>query len=145
MKVKQLSVFLENRTGALSEIAETLQKAGLNIRTLTLADTSEFGILRLILREWEAARDLLVREGHTVKVTEVVAVEVEDRPGGLEAILQVAEQAELGLDYVYAFAVRRRERAVLVFRFQDIDKALDVLQSKGLNVLESVQLFDEDS
>jgi len=141
MKIKQLSVFLENRAGRLSAPCQTLAEAGLNILTLSLADTREFGILRLVLREWEEARDALTAAGYTVTVTDVVAIEVADRPGGLAEVLQAIERQHLDVEYMYAFAFRTEDRAVLVFRFADADAAAQRLQEAGLNVVGDVELF----
>jgi hypothetical protein len=135
MKIKQLSLFLENNPGALSRPVRLLAQAGHNILTLSIADTSQFGILRLILRDWEAARDLLEKNGLVVKVTDLVAVGVNDRPGGLAEVLEVVEKAGLNVEYVYALTEKRDGRAILAFRFADPDAALRMLQQHGVNVL----------
>jgi hypothetical protein len=141
MKIKQLSIFLENKPGRLSAPARALAGAGLNIATMSLADTQEFGILRLIVREWEKAEDVLEKAGCVVNVTEVLAVEVPDRPGGLLHVLEAAEQAALNVEYTYAFACTRGEKAVLVFRFEDPDRALAELQRRDISVVDQVGLF----
>ena len=143
MKIQQLSLFLENKPGHLSAICRTLARAEINIVTLALADTQQFGILRLIIGEWEKARDVLETEGYVVNVTEVVAVEVEDRPGGAAELLEVLEQSRMNIEYMYAFTFRRGNKAILVFRFDDPDAAVEVLQSKGWNVLGSVELYEK--
>jgi hypothetical protein len=142
MKIKQLSVFLENKPGRLSVPCKALAKAGLSILTLSLADTRQFGILRLILKDWEKAREALQGAGCVVNVTEVIAIEVEDRPGGLADVLEIIEKAGVNLEYMYAFTFRSEDKAVLVFRFEDPDAAIQLLQSKGVNVIGSVELFD---
>jgi len=142
MKIKQLSVFLENKPGRLSVPCKTLAKAGLSILTLSLADTRQFGILRLILKDWEKARAALQGAECVVNVTEVIAIEVEDRPGGLADVLEIIEKAGVNLEYMYAFTFRSEDKAVLVFRFEDPDAAIKLLQSKGVNVIGSVELFD---
>jgi hypothetical protein len=141
MKLKQLSLFLENSPGALSRPAQLLAKAGLNILTLSIAESQQFGILRLVLRDWEKAKDLLEKDGLIVKVTDVVAIEVPDRPGGLAEILTVLEQVGINLEYMYAFTVKQANQGVLVFRFDDPDKAIRALQKSNLNVLGSVEVF----
>lgn len=141
MKLKQLSLFLENKPGALSRPAQLLAKAGVNILTLSIAEAQQFGILRVIVRDWEKAKRLLEKDGLVAKVTDVVAIEVPDRPGGLAEILTVLEQAAINLEYMYAFTVKRESKAVLVFRFSDPDKAIAALQKGKLNVLGSVELF----
>ena len=135
MILKQLSLFLENRPGALSRPVRLLADAGHNLLTLSIADTSQFGILRLILRDGEAARNLLEQNGFMVKVTDLVAVAVADRPGGLAAVLAVVESAGLNVEYMYPLTEKRAGRAILAFRFADPDAALRVLQSHGLDVL----------
>jgi len=142
MKIKQLSVFLENKPGRLSVPCKALSKAGINILTLSLADTRQFGILRLVLKNWQQAKQVLEGAGLVVNVTEVVAIEVADRPGGLAGVLETIEQAGINLEYMYAFTFGSEEKAVLVFRFEDPDAAIKVLQSKGVNVVGSVELFD---
>ena len=142
MKIKQLSVFLENKPGRLSEPCHALSKAGVNILTLSLADTQQFGIMRLIVKEPEKAKDVLTQAGCVVKATEVVAVEVEDRPGGLADILEIIEAADISIEYMYAFTFGRKDKAALVFRFDDPDKAIDVLKDKGVNVIGGVELYD---
>ena len=141
MKIHQLSLFLENKPGHLSSVCRTLQGAGVNIVTLSLADTQQFGILRLIIREWEKAKQVLESAGYVVNVSEVVATEVDDRPGGLAEILEIIEGAHLNIEYMYAFTFRKGNRAVLVFRFDDPDGAIKALQASKRNVLGSVELF----
>src|ERR1700690_3778635 len=143
MKLKQLSLFLENKPGALSRPMRLLARAGLNILTLSIADTDQFGILRLILRDWERARQLLEAEGFVVKVTDMVAVEVADRPGGLAEILDVLEEAGTNVAFMYAFTEKRKGQAVLIFRFDDPDAAIRVLQKKGINVVDSGDLLKQ--
>ena len=142
MKIPQLSMFMENKPGRLSDPCRRLAEAGINIVTLSLADTQQFGILRLIVRDWEKAREVLARAGCVVTVTEVVATEVEDKPGGLATILEVIEKAGLNIEYMYAFTFRSGDKAVLVFRFNDADAAIQVLQDNGINVIGGVELYD---
>jgi hypothetical protein len=143
MKLKQLSLFLENKPGALSRPMRLLAGAGINILTLSIADTDQFGILRLIVRDWEKAKGLLEKEGFVVKVTDMVAVEVADRPGGLADILDVLEKAGTNVAFMYAFTEKRKGQAVLVFRFDDPDAAVRVLQKKGINVVDSGDLLKQ--
>jgi len=141
MKLKQLSLFLENRPGALSDPVRLLGKNKLNIITLSLADTQNFGILRLILRDWERAKQLLEKQGFVVKVTDVVAIEVQDRPGGLAAILAALEKAGINVEYMYAFTLKKEDKGVLVFRFDDPDRAVQALQKARINVIGEIELF----
>lgn len=142
MKLKQLSLFLENKPGRLTLPCKALADAGINIVTLSLADTQQFGILRLIVRDWQKAKEALEKSGCVVNVTEVVAIEVEDRPGGLAEVLAAIDAVGANIEYMYAFTFRRADRAVLIFRFEDPDAALQSLQGKGINVVASVDLYD---
>jgi hypothetical protein len=141
MKLKQLSVFLENKPGQLTMPARVLADAGINILTLCLADTQQFGILRLIIKEWEAARKVLEAAGCVVNATDVVAIEVTDKPGGLAHVLEIVEAGKMNIEYMYAFTFGRSGKAVLIFCFDDPDAAVQVLQSKGINVIGSADLF----
>jgi hypothetical protein len=141
MKLKQLSLFLENKPGALSTPVKLLADARINILTLSMAETQQYGILRLIVREWEPAKELLEKNGLLVKMTDVLAIEVADRPGGLAEILAALEKAGINVEYMYAFTLRRESKGLLVFRFDDPDKAIGVLQQNKINVVGSVELF----
>jgi hypothetical protein len=141
MKLKQLSLFLENKPGALSSPMRLLAKHELNILTLSVADTQNFGILRLVLRHWEKAKKLLEKDGFVVKLTDVVAIEVPDRPGGLAEILVVLEKAGVNVEYMYAFTLKKEDKGVLVFRFDDPDRAIQVLQKAEINIIGEIDLF----
>jgi len=141
MKIQQLSLFLENKPGHLSSICQTMADAGINIETLSLADTKQFGILRLVVQDWEKAKEVLELAGFVVNVTEVVATEVEDRPGGMAEVLEILQSGNINIEYMYAFTFRRGNKAVLVFRFDDPDAAIKLLESKGCSVLAPVELF----
>jgi hypothetical protein len=140
VKIHQLSLFLENSPGKTTGPCRLLAEAGINIRTLNLADTEKFGILRLIVSDWERARKLLEDAGYVVNVTEVVAVEVEDRPGGLARLLETLEASGVNIEYMYAFTFGRDGRAVLIFRFNHPDAAIGNLRAAGINVLRGLEL-----
>lgn len=140
MKIHQLSVFVENSPGHLRAPCQALADAGINLTTLSLADTQQYGILRLIVRDWQEAKKVLEAAGFVVKVTEVVAIEVPDRPGGLAGVLKVIEQANINVEYMYAFTEKRGDRAVLVFRFEDVDAAIDALRDSEVSAIEDVDL-----
>ncbi len=142
MKLKQLSLFLENKPGSMRTPCRVLNDAGINIVTLSLADTQQFGILRLIVRDWEKAKAVLEKNGCVVKVTEVLAIEVSDRPGGLAEILETVEKVGVNVEYMYAFTIKQGDKGVLVFRFDDPDKAMEVLKQNGINVVGGVELFE---
>lgn len=141
MKLKQLSIFLENRPGALSAPCRWLADAGINLITLSLADTQQFGILRVVVRDWAQAKQLLEAKGCVVKVTEVVAVEVADKPGGLAELLAVFERAGVNVEYMYAFTLKQGDKGLLVFRFDRPDPAVEALRQAGVNVVGEVELF----
>jgi hypothetical protein len=141
MKLQQLSVFLENRPGSLSAPCRILAEAGFNLMTLSLADTQQFGILRLMVRDADRAREILEGRGMVVKITEVVAVEVPDRPGGLADLLDVFERSEINVEYMYAFTVKQENRGLLVFRLNDPDKAIAALRAANVSLIDEVELF----
>jgi hypothetical protein len=141
MKIHQLSVFLENKPGQLRAACAALARAGINMVTLSLADTAQFGILRLIVQDWQKAKTVLEKAGCVVKTTEVLAIEVADQPGGLSRILEIVDGAGVNIEYMYAFAEKRNDRALLVFRFTNPDAALKALQAVGVNPVGTVELF----
>ena len=141
MKVEQISIFIENKSGRLAEVTRILGEAGINIRALSLADTSDFGILRLIVNDREKAKQVLKEQGFTVSKTEVVAVEVPDRPGGLSQILQSLDRESINVEYMYAFVERCGENAVIIFRFDETEKAIATLSKNGFTVLEGERLY----
>jgi hypothetical protein len=141
MKADQLSIFLENRAGRLAEVTRILAEAGVNIRALSLADTSDFGILRLIVSDFEKAREKLKANGFTVGRTTVVAVKVDDRPGGLHAILKALQEANINVEYMYAFVQQSGDNAVIIFRFDRTDQAVELLQKKGVPIIPGETLY----
>jgi hypothetical protein len=145
MKLKQLSVFLENKPGRLREACGILAENNINLITLSLADTEQFGILRLIVDDHDGAKAALEKNGFVAKITEVIAVEVKDEPGGLRDILQVESDAGISVEYMYAFTIKSGENAVLLFRFDDMDKAVAALQQADFNVLSSEEVHQRAS
>ncbi len=143
MKVKQISVFLENRSGRLAEVTRVLGDANLNIRALSLADTSDFGVLRMIIDYPERAYMVLKENHYTVQETEVVTLEVADQPGGLAGVLETLYQNQINVEYLYAFPERDSvEKALLVFRFDDMDKAIKLLQDTGIKIMEAQRVYN---
>ncbi len=143
MKIKQISLFLENKPGHLNAICRTLADAQINIVTLSLADTQQFGIVRLIVEDWQRAKDVLESAGYVVNVREVVAAAVPDRPGGMAEILDVIGKAGVNIEYMYAFTFRHGQEAILVFRFDNPDRAIDALKAANHDVLDSVSIFSK--
>ena len=135
-------MFLENRPGQLSAICQALADADINIATLSLADTSDFGIARMIVDDHETAKAVLSEKGHVVNVREVIAVCVPDRPGGMAEVMQVLDKAGANIEYSYAFAFHKGEKAVLVFRFSDNDKAESALKTAGYTTLGEEEIED---
>ena len=141
MRVEQISIFLENKSGRLAEVAGVLARAGVNIRALSLADTTDFGILRLIVNDNEKAKKVLKENGFTVGKTEVLAVEVADRPGGLANILNAMRDAGINVEYMYAFVQRSGGNAIIIFRFDELDKAISALQKAGIRILKGEDVY----
>ncbi len=144
MNIQQLSVFLENRPGHLGQLCRVLADAGINIVTMSLADTSEFGIIRLIIREWREAADILERAGFTVNATDVLAIEVAHEPGGLADVLRVTDDAGLGVEYMYACARGTANKALVVLRpAGDATAAAAALRAAGVSLLSAETFYSQ--
>ena len=141
MKVEQISVFLENKAGRLFEVTGILNEAQVNIRALALADTSDFGVLRLIVDNNDRAVAALKENGFTVGKTEVVAVQIEDKPGGLHNILKHLKETRLNVEYMYSYMRRMGNNAVMIFRFDDVPAAIQLLKEKGFPIVEGSELY----
>lgn len=141
MKILQISVFIENQSGRLYEVTDLLGKNGINIRALSLADTSDFGILRLIVNDPERAYSLLRENGFTVGRTEVIAVGVPDKPGGLASVLKVLSENKINVEYMYAYVEMSGDCAVMIFRFDETDKALKVLSDNGITTIKGEKIY----
>ncbi len=141
MKTNQISVFIENRSGRVAKITTALGNAGINIRALSLADTSDFGILRLIVSDTAKAKETLKDHGFTVRVSKVIAVAIPDIPGALGNLLSLMVHSGLNVEYMYAFIEKNMDQAVIIFRFDDIDKAMDALIENDVTVIEESTLM----
>lgn len=141
MRVKQISLFLENKSGRLVKVMDTLNDHKINIRALSIADTTDFGILRLIVSAPDEALKALKEAGFTVSTTDVIAVEVDDKPGGLARALKALEGSGINIEYVYAFVEKCTDKALVVFRVEDIDEALKLLHDAGINTLRGEQVY----
>jgi hypothetical protein len=143
MNIRQLSLFLENRKGQLRVPCKVLGDAGIDILTMSLADTQQFGILRLIVKDWEKAKKALEAAGIVVNVTDVLAIDVPDRPGGIASVLESFDEAGLGIEYMYALAAPRErgKHAILVFRLEDPAKAAKLLAEAGVKLLAADEVF----
>jgi hypothetical protein len=140
VKVNQLSVFLENKSGRLADVTRVLAEAGINIRALSIADTIDYGLLRLIVNDPLAAKKALTEDGFTVALTEVLAIEVPDKPGGLASIIDIISKAGLNIEYMYAFVGSSGENAIVIFRIEETDDAIAALQAKGVRILTGEKL-----
>lgn len=141
MEVKQISLFLENKKGRLWEAMDVLAKAQINIRALSIADTSDFGILRLIVPDPEKAKKVLTKSNFTVRESDVIAVGVSDTPGGLAGILKVLTDADINVEYMYAFVEKSGKKAVVVLRTDSINKGKTALKKAGVTVLSSQEVY----
>ncbi len=141
MKIRQISLFLENTSGRLVDALSLLSEANINIRALSLSDTSDFGILRLIVNDVDKAHQVLTEKHYSVLKSDVVAVEVEDRPGALVDILKILRQVGINVEYTYAFVERSEERAILIFRFDDVEKGIEALKAEGVTLLSSEEVI----
>jgi hypothetical protein len=141
VKVKQISVFLENKSGRLAQVTRVLGENNINIRALSIADTTDFGILRLIVNNPDPAYRALKDAGFTVSTTEVIAVEVKDEPGGLARVLEILQNVNINIEYLYAFLQKATNAALVVFRVEQLDEAIKVLQENNISILEGSRVY----
>lgn len=141
MFIKQLSVFVENKPGRLSLITDTLEKKAIDIRALSIADTTDFGILRLIVNKPDEAEKALKDEGFAVSLTQVIAIGIEDKPGGLSKALRILLGAGIGVEYMYAFLSRDGNKAYVILRVEDNQKAIHVFEENGVLLLDSTDIY----
>jgi len=141
MIVQQLSVFLENKSGRLARVTEILGENNINIRALSIADTTDFGILRLIVNKPFEAYNLLKAEQFMVSLTDVIAVEVPDSPGGLAGVLRTLEPHHINIEYLYAFVEKSSDDALVVFRVEEVEKAIKILTENGIKVLKGSEVY----
>jgi hypothetical protein len=142
MKIKQLSIFLENKKGRMRNALDVLGDAGFNIRALSIADTSDFGILRLIVPQPDEAKAVLEENNFVVKMGYVIAVEMSDQPGGLSTILGILDDSEINLDYLYAFVDEKEEKAIVLLHPEDIDAGLEALKKGGATVIPPEDVYN---
>ena len=132
MGIKQIAVFLENKKGRLADVTDILAKDGINIRALSLAETADFGILRLIVNDPDKAIDILKDNNFVAQATEVIAVEVKDEPGGLHKILSILSKNDISIEYMYAFVEKNADNAIVVFKIDEHDKAIKILKEHNI-------------
>jgi hypothetical protein len=142
MIIKQVSVFVENNAGRLAEITEILAKNEIDIRALSIADTTKFGILRLIVNKPNVAENALKDAGLTVTLTEVIAIAIDDKPGGLAIALKALNENGIGVEYMYAFIGKPHQKAYVILRVEDNEKAVVVLQNANIDLLKTESVYD---
>jgi hypothetical protein len=141
MKLKQISIFLENRKGRLWKALNVLSNVDINIRALSIADTSEFGILRMIVPDPKKAKEILEKNNFIVKVNEVIAVEVPDKPGGLDGILGFLNRSNINVEYLYAFVEKNKDEAIVVIRTDDVDAGIEALEAGNVTMLSAEEVY----
>lgn len=144
MNVTQLSAFVSNKPGHLQKVLKVLADENINIITLTIAETSDFGILRMIVNEPEKGNRALKENNITSSLTDVLALEIDDTPGSLFTALEVFASMELNIEYMYAFTQKRNDKPVMIFKFQDIEKAKNALKGKGYNIVKKIDIVGEN-
>ena len=137
MKLKQLSIFLENAPGRLYEATHALGEAGLNLRSLCISDTSDFGTLRILVSDIATARRVIMEKQLPARVDDVIAAEIEDTPGSLARLLHPFKETKVNVEYMYALAGTSSGKAVMVFRFSDNDRAIEILRANGIRILDA--------
>jgi hypothetical protein len=140
MKIKQLSIFLENKSGRLTEVTEALASASINISAFSVADTADYGILRMIVNKPEQAEQLLKAKGLSVHITEVIGLVVPNEPGGLHRALQILSSEGISVEYMYAFALS--DRATVIIRTEAVQEAITVLQKHKLELLRASDIYE---
>ncbi|MDR2305066.1 MAG: ACT domain-containing protein [Treponema sp.] len=137
MEIKQISVFLENNVGRLGEVTKVLANAGINLRAISIADTADFGILRLIVNDHQKALLALQEAGFTTRITNVAAVEIEDRPGSLAKVMELFQKSRVNVEYLYASLEGKEGKAVVIFKLHEHDRGLAIVQESGLSTVDS--------
>ncbi|GHU82135.1 amino acid-binding protein [Spirochaetia bacterium] len=135
MAIKQISVFLENNAGRLGEVTKVLAAAGINIRAISIADTADFGILRLIVNKGAEAINALVAAGFTTRETDVAAVEIDDTPGSLAKVMELFQKSQVNIEYLYASLEGKTGKAVVIFKLEDHEKGLQIVKENGLSTV----------
>ncbi len=140
MRIKQLSIFVENKTGRLHSIVDVLSKGNINLRALSIADTTDFGILRVIVDDSDAAKAALAEVGVISKITDVIAVKIDDKTGGLASVLDTLSDSGISIEYMYAFLGRETGRALMVLKSSDDDAAAKTLTAAGIALTEQAEI-----
>lgn len=138
--IKQLSVFVENRTGSLMDVTKALTEAHINIRAVASSDTPEFAILRLVVDKAEEAKDYLVSQGFIVRISEVIGVELQDEKGNLNHMLSILAEGTISINYIYSFVIRDGKSPVMIFHTDDVEKAVSILEQENVKVVDETTL-----
>lgn len=144
MFIEQISIFLENKSGRLADVAKKLEDQKINIRAMTIADTTDFGILRLIVDQPKKAEKILIESGFTVRTTNVIAVEISDQPGGLVTPLKILEEANVDIEYMYAFVSRSNDKAIVIFKIGNYERAIKALTNHNIKILDSHEVYQSE-
>ncbi len=143
MSVKQISIFIENKKGSLAEVTKFIADRKINLKALSIADTQDFGILRIITDKPDEARNMLKNEGYTVTATSVLAVELTDAPGSMASILSVLSESDISVEYTYAFVSTVENKAYMIFRVDDNNKATKALIAANIPVINQEDIFNK--
>lgn len=135
MTINQISVFLENKSGRLADVTKVLADGNINIRAMTIADTADFGILRLVVNNPDAACKILEEKDYTVRITKVLGIEIEDKPGGLHKIMEIFKENGVNIEYLYASLEGANGKAVIIFKVEDIDLGLKIVEKNSLTAV----------
>lgn len=135
MAVKQISVFVENTSGRLAEVTRLMANIGVNLRAISVADTADFGILRILVDDYEKAVDAFKENGFTAKMTEVIGVEVPDRPGGLAEVMDLFDREKVNIEYLYSSLEKNVDRAIVIFKVEDVEHGLKICEQNNLNTI----------
>ncbi len=141
MLIKQISIFIPNKKGSLSQLTDILVAHNIDIRAIAVFDTAEFGILRIVVDDPDRAVEILNNEGIVAKVSKVIAVEPEDKPGSLNQIFTILRDADINIDYIYSFIMRKKEMPYIVLKVDDQEKAVEVLTANGINVINKEEIY----
>jgi len=132
MTIDQISVFLENKSGRLADVTKALSDGGINLRAMTIADTADFGILRLIVSDPDKAGEILEKHGFTVRITKVLGIEIDDKPGGLHKVMEIFKNNGVNIEYLYASLENKNNKAVVIFKVEDIELGLKIVERNSL-------------
>ena len=137
MTIKQVSVFLENVSGRLAEVTRILSEGGINLRAITIADTADFGILRIVSNDPDKTLSILEQKGFTARETDVLAVEVDDAPGGLAKVMDLFFENDVNIEYLYTSLEKNRDNAVIIFKVEDVEHGQKIISENGLSAVDS--------